>query len=79
MRIDDIKNYRKKVRNFKGRVDLMTKTPLKDLEKMFIEVYDFGIQDYIKYEKEMQPDKSDKEIIINMYKIREKIKGRKNK
>ncbi len=77
MKSDIDKNYRKIVRNFKGRVDLMKKTPLKELEKMFIEMYDYGIQDYIRTEKSIHPDKSDKEIILEMYKLREKLKGRK--
>jgi len=77
MKSDSDKNYRKIVRNFKARVDLMKKTPLKKLEKMFIEMYDYGVQDYIRTEKLIHPNKSDKEIIIEMYKLREKLKGRK--
>ncbi len=50
MKSDKDKNYRRIVRNFKGRVDLMKKAPLKDLERMFIEMYDYGIQDYIRTE-----------------------------
>lgn len=77
MKTETDKNYRKIVRNFKARVKLMEKTPLKDLEKMFIEMYDYGIQDYIRTEKLMYPDKNTKEIVIEMYKLREKLKGRK--
>ncbi len=72
-----ITQYRKLVRNFKGRVELTKKTPLKDLENMLIEIYDYGIKDYIRTEREMHPDKSRKEILIEMYKLREKLKGRK--
>ena len=50
MKSDKDKNYRRIVRNFKGRVDLMKKDPLKDLEMMYIEMYDYGIQDYIRTE-----------------------------
>jgi len=72
-----ITQYRKLVRNFKGRVELTKKTPLKDLENMLIEIYDYGIKDYIRIEKKMHPNKSRKEILIEMYKLREKLKGRK--
>jgi len=72
-----ITQYRKLVRNFKGRVELTQKTPLKDLENMLIEIYDYGINDYIRTEREMHPNKSRKEILIEMYKLREKLKGRK--
>lgn len=72
-----ITQYRKLVRNFKGRVELTKKTPLKDLENMLIEIYDYGIKDYIRTEREMHPNKSRKEILIEMYKLREKLKGRK--
>jgi len=72
-----ITQYRKLVRNFKGRVELTKKTPLKDLENMLIEIYDYGIKDYIRTEREMHPNKSRKIILIEMYKLREKLKGRK--
>ncbi len=66
-------NYRKLMRDFKGRVELMKRIPLKELEKMFIELYEYGINDYIKTEKELHPNKTRKEIIISMYKLREKL------
>ena len=72
-----ITQYRKFIRDFKGRVELMKKTPLNDLENMLIEIYDYGIKDYIRTEREMHPNKSRKEILIEMYKLREKLKGRK--
>lgn len=71
------KKYRKTVRNFKARVDLMKRTPLIELEKMFVEIYDQGVQDYFRTEKSIHPNKSDKEIIREMYSLREKLKGRK--
>ncbi len=76
MKSDNDKNYRKIVRNFKGRVDLMKKTPQDVSIKIFFEMCDFFINNYIKIEKERFPDKSIREIIINMYKNREKISGR---
>ena len=59
-------NYRKIVRNFKGRMEFMNKTPTIDA---------------VKTEKKRFPDKSIKEIILEMHKFHEKLKamGRKNK
>jgi len=71
--------YRKLMRNFKGLVELTHKTPLKDLENMLTETYDYAINDYIKIEKKRNPEKSRKEILIEMYKLRERLKGRKSK
>ena len=73
------KNFRKLARDFKGRVELMNKTPLKDLESMFLELYEFGVNEYIRTEKEQNPNKSRKEIIINMYKFHEKMMKRRKK
>ena len=73
------KNFRKISRNFKERVELMKRTPLKELEKMSVEMFEYGVRDYIRTEREMHPNKSKKEIIIEMYKLREKLKGRKIK
>ena len=70
-------NYRKIMRNFKGRIELMKKTPLENLEKIFLEIYDYGIKDYIRIEKKRYPKKSRKKIIIDMYKFHDKIRGRK--
>lgn len=65
------------MRNFKGRIELMKKTPLKDLESMFLELYELGLKEYIRVEKERFPGKSRKEIIIEMYKLHDKLRGRK--
>ncbi|TKJ27973.1 MAG: hypothetical protein CEE42_00390 [Promethearchaeota archaeon Loki_b31] len=74
-------NYRKIVRNFKGRMEFMNKTPTIDAVKIFFEICDLGISSYIKTEKKRFPDKSIKEIILEMHKFHEKMKamGRKNK
>jgi len=75
------KDYRKIVRNFKGRMELMNKTPTEDAVKIFFEICDLGINNYIRVEKERFPNKSIKEIVLEMHKSREKIKerGRKNR
>lgn len=79
MRTDSEIEYRKISRDFKGKIKLTERTPLRKLEKLFIEMYDFGLMNYLKIEKERHPLKSRKEIIIEMYKLREKLKGRKIK
>jgi len=73
------KNYRKTMRNFKGRMEFMNKTPTRDRVNIFFELCDFGINNYIKTEKERYPDKSIKEIILEMHKFHDKmrLKGRK--
>ncbi len=73
-------NYKKTVRNFKGRMEFMNKTPTEDAVKIFFEICDFGINNYIRIEKERFPNKSIKEIVLEMHKFREKKKiiGRKN-
>ena len=74
-------NYKKTVRNFKGRMEFMNKTPTEDAVKIFFEICDFGINNYIRIEKERFPNKSIKEIVLEMHKFREEIKtrGRKNR
>jgi len=79
MKKDLAKQYRKISRDFKAKVKLTEETPLEDLEKLFVELYDFGLENYIKTERERHPQKSEKEIIIEMYQLREKLKGRKIK
>ncbi len=71
------KDFRKIARNFIGRIELMKKTPLKRLESIFLELYELGLQDYLKTEMVRFPDKSRKDIIRDMYKFHEKLKGRK--
>lgn len=70
-------NFRKITRDFKGRIELMKKTELKKIESIFLEIYELGLQDYIQKEKERYPDKTHKEIIINMYQFHDKLRGSK--
>jgi hypothetical protein len=78
MTLDKDVNYRKIVRNIKGRIELTERTPLKDLESIFLEMYEFGLKSYIRVEKERFPKKSRKEIIIDMYKLHDKLRGHKH-
>jgi len=71
------KNFRKIARDFKGRIGLMKKTDLKKIESIFLELYELGLRDYLQKEKERYPDKTHKEIIINMYQYHDRIRGRK--
>ncbi len=71
--------YRKLERDFKKRVELMKNIPLEHLEKIFIELYDVGLKEYIDNEKKRFPNKSTKDIIIDMHMFHEKMKGRRNK
>jgi hypothetical protein len=73
--------YRKIVRDFKGRMEFMNRTPPEDAVKIFFEICDIGINNYIRIEKERFPNKSIKEIVLEMHNIREKTKtiGRKNR
>lgn len=80
MRTDADRKYRKISRNFKGRIALMNKIPEEDSIKLFFELCDFCFHNYIRVERERYPNKSIKEIIINMNKSHEKVNGRrKNK
>jgi len=78
MKTEKKKDLRKISRDFKGRVELMKKISLKNLEKMFSEYYDEGIDSYIRIEKQNNPNLSEKEILIGMYKLSEKLKGRRH-
>lgn len=71
-------NFRIISRDFKGKVELMKKIPLEDLEKMFSEYYDEGIKSYLKVEKKRHPNKKKKEILIEMYNLSEKLKGKRH-
>ncbi len=74
------KNFRKKIRDFKGRIELMKRNPPEVSVKIFFNLSNFGINNYIKTERERFPNKKIKEIIIDMYEFHEKLKsGRKNK
>ena len=72
-------NYRKIMRNFKGRMELMNRTPTRDNVNIFFEICDLGINSYIKTEKERFPNKPIKEIILEMNKFHNKMRtiGRK--
>ena len=76
MKTETNKQFRKISRDFKGKVELMKKTPLVDLEKMFSEYYDEGIATFIGIEKKIYPDMTEKEILVKMYKLSEKLKGK---
>jgi len=69
--------FRKIARDFKGRIELMKKTDLKQIESIFLEIYELGLQDYLQKEKERNPDKTHKEIIINMNQFHDRLRGRK--
>jgi len=69
---------RKTIRDFKGRIELMNKTDLKKVESLFLELYELGLQDYLRREKENHPEKSHKEIILQMYQFHDKLRGKKN-
>ncbi len=71
------KNFRKIERNFKGRIDLMKKIPTESLVKLFFETCNIGLKNYIETEKKRFPNKSIKEIILDMHKFHEKIKRRR--
>ena len=70
-------NFRKIARDFKGRIELMKKTELKKIESIFLEIYELGLQDYIQKEKKRYPNKSHKEIIIDMYQFHDRLRGRR--
>ena len=69
---------RKTIRDFKGRIELMNKTDLKKVESLFLELYELGLQDYIRIEREKYPENSHKEIIIQMYQFHDNLRGKKN-
>ena len=55
----------------------MKETPLESIESLFLEVYELGLQDYIRNEKKRFPNKTRKEIILDMYKLHDKLRKRK--
>ncbi len=75
---EDLK-FRKNARDFKGRIERMKHTPIEVLESMFLELYNYGIKEFIRKEMERYPNKSRKEIIIDMYKMHDKLKGMNRK
>ena len=68
---------RKVVRDFKARIELMKTTTLEKLESLFLELFELGLKDFIQREKERFPDKTHKDIIINMYHFHDRLRGRK--
>jgi hypothetical protein len=70
---------RKFHRDFKWKVKMANITSLHILEQMFRELFDENLNTFIKTEKERYPELTEKEILINMYLLSEKLKGRKNK
>jgi hemerythrin-like domain-containing protein len=71
-------NHNRKIaRDFLGKVEMAKKTPQKVLEQIFMEIYEEGIKRYIKRERERFPNKPRKQILIEMYELKEKLKGRK--
>jgi len=77
MKTNNVENYRKLARDFKGRIKLMKETPLDNIESLFLEVYELGLQDYIRNEKKRFPNKTRKEIILDMYKLHDKLRKRR--
>ena len=68
---------RKVVRDFKTRIELMKTTTLEKLESLFLELFELGLKHFIQREKERFPDKTHKDIIINMYHFHDRLRGRK--
>ncbi len=66
--------FRKRARDFKGRIELMKKIPIETSISLFFELCNFNLNNYIKTERERYPHKSIKEIIIETIKINKKIK-----
>jgi len=67
--------FRKQMRDFEGRIALMKKTPIEELEEMFLELYEYNLQEYIKQESKKNPGKKRKDIIIDMYKLHDRLKN----
>jgi hypothetical protein len=65
-------NFRKITRNFKQRMELMNKIPVETSISLFFELCNFNLNNYIKTEKERYPNKSIRDIIIQMHKIKNK-------
>lgn len=72
------KKYRRAHWGFKGRIKLMKETSLKELEEMFLEMHEMALQQYLDSEKKRFPDKTRKEIIVEMYKLHDKLRGGRN-
>ena len=55
----------------------MNRRSLEISESIFLELHEFGLQEYLKVEKEKHPDKTRKEIILGMYKLHDRLKGKR--
>ena len=71
------KELRKKSRAFRNRIDLMNRIPTQESIQIFFELCNFNLNNYISIEKKRNPNKSTKDIIIKMYEMHKKLKGRK--
>ena len=76
MILKEDKMYRKNSRDFKGRIQHMKNTKLEKLENLFLELYEINLNDYIEMEKKRNPNLTRKQLIVNMYKFHDKIRGR---
>ena len=77
MTTDNNKNYRKLSRNFKNKIKLIEKIPLEDNISLFFEICDLNLNNYIDTEQKRFPEKSIKEIIIEMHKKRVNLRRRR--
>ena len=77
MTSDSELDLRKQARDFLGRIRLMNRRPLEISESIFLDLHEFGLQEYLKVEKEKHPDKTRKEIILDMYELHDKLKGKR--
>ncbi len=77
MTSDSGRNLRRKARDFRGRLELMNRRALAITESIFLEMYEYGLQEYLKAEKLKHPNKTRKEIILDMYKLHDKLKGKR--
>ncbi|MBY9007384.1 MAG: hypothetical protein KGD63_11570 [Candidatus Lokiarchaeota archaeon] len=77
MILKEDKIYRKNARDFKGRIQHMKNTKLENLENLFLELYEINLNDYIEMEENRNPSITRKQIIVNMYKFHDKIRGKK--
>ena len=68
------RELRRTARNFKGKIELMKRTPLKIIEANFLELHEMCMQKYIEIEKNKFPEKTRKEIIIDMYIRNDKLR-----
>ncbi|MFO8018711.1 MAG: hypothetical protein R6U96_08760 [Promethearchaeia archaeon] len=48
--------------------------PIKKIRKDVVDLYNFGINSYLERQKKRNPKKSTKELIIEMYKLRDQLK-----